>query len=350
MYRVVVTNGGCPADTSDSVSVLVKPIAVGGTILSDTSFCEGPNAGILSLIGQVGSILDWEFSTDSVVFNSIGNTLPTLAYNNVSQTTYYRALIGLGDCPNDTSSVATITIETSPVVAINASGPLEFCSGGDVTLTASGGPTYTWTTGEITSAITVDTSGTYSVIVVDTSTFNNCSSSDSIAVVVFELPTIIAEADTTIALGSSVQLSGSGGETYLWNPTTGLDNSISATPIASPSSTTLYFLTGTDVNGCTGVDSVTVTIDDNVVPQFTNLFTPDGDGINDTWMLNNCVNCKLNVFNRYGQEVFSASEYQNDWEGTFDGKNLPDGTYYFVLQPTNANKTYKGAVTILRGE
>ena len=349
IFRVLVTNGGCPADTSDTVAVLVKPAAIGGNILSDTAYCEGPNAGILTLTGHTGNIIDWEFSVNGTSYTSTGNTLPTLAYNNVTQTTFYRAILGLGDCPNDTSDTASITIHPAPVVAITPDGPLEFCDGGNVVLTASGGPVYSWNTGETDSAITISTSGTYSVQVTDTTSSVNCQNTDSVEVIVHQLPVIIAQTDTTIPLGSSVMLSASGGLTYVWAPTTGLDNPISATPVASPSETIIYLLTGTDVNGCIGVDSVTVTIDDSADPEFINLFTPDGDGINDAWVLD-CNNCRLNVYNRYGQEVFSSTSYQNDWEGTFEGKKLPDGTYYFVLQSDNTGKTYKGAVTILRGE
>jgi len=353
IYRVIVDNGGCPADTSDTVEVVVKPSAVGGTILSDTSFCEGPNAGTLTLVGEQGNVLDWEFSTDSVNFTPVGNTLNVLAYNNVSQTTVYRAIVGLGDCPNDTSTTATIVIEPRPVVSIDASGPLEFCEGTTVTLTASGGPTYLWNTNETTESIDVSTSGEWIVVVTDTSTANNCTSSDSIETTVFPLPVITALKDTTIDIGMQVTLGALGGQTYVWSPATALSSTVAENPVANPEETITYVLTGTDANGCEGTDSVTIIVNTDIEPEFNNLFTPDGDGINDTWVLGsffNCPTCVLKVFNRYGQEVFNKTNYQNDWDGTFDGKELPDGTYYFILESPEDGKTYTGAVTILRGE
>jgi gliding motility-associated-like protein len=353
VYRVIVTNGACPSDTSGTVEVVVRPAAIAGTIASDTSFCEGPNAGTLNLTGAVGTIVDWEFAEGGAAFVSTGNALPTLAYNNVTQTTRYRVIVSLGDCPNDTTAEATVTIVPNPVVFITAVDPLSFCEGGNATLIASGGHSYSWSNGTTDSAITVSTAGVYTVVVTDTSTNLKCSSIDSASVVVFPLPTVLAFSDTMIKLGENVRLSAVGALTYVWNPTTGLDNAVGPNPSASPAVTTGYHVTGTDANGCAGVDSLVVTVDTDLTPDFTNLFTPDGDGINDTWTIGGlgaCTSCNLKIFNRYGQEVYSSSNYQNDWKGTFGGKDLPDGTYYFVLQSQDTQKTYKGAVTILRGE
>jgi gliding motility-associated-like protein len=83
-------------------------------------------------------------------------------------------------------------------------------------------------------------------------------------------------------------------------------------------------------------------------------FTPNGDGINDRWLVN-LIACYtkalVEVFNRYGNRVFRSDNYQNDWDGRWEGKPVPDGTYYYVitLELINGKKTYvKGNVTILR--
>jgi gliding motility-associated-like protein len=83
-------------------------------------------------------------------------------------------------------------------------------------------------------------------------------------------------------------------------------------------------------------------------------FTPNGDGINDSWLVTsgNCLkSAKAQVFNRYGAKVFESNDYNNDWKGTFEGKPLPDGTYYFVISYqllTGKMEYLKGNVTILR--
>ena len=83
-------------------------------------------------------------------------------------------------------------------------------------------------------------------------------------------------------------------------------------------------------------------------------FTPNGDGINDRWLITNgnCIStAKAQVFNRYGSKVFESNDYKNNWDGTYKGKPLPDGTYYYVISFNLVNGQtvlLKGNVTILR--
>ena len=117
--------------------------------------------------------------------------------------------------------------------------------------------------------------------------------------------------------------------------------------------TTTYTLTGTDANGCTAVDSMVVTVlfDFNVT--ISNIMTPNGDGFNDRWVIQNIENypdTKVLVVNREGQEVFSSDSYDNNWDGTSSksATGLPDGTYYYIIQFKDSDKIYKGAITILK--
>jgi gliding motility-associated-like protein len=172
----------------------------------------------------------------------------------------------------------------------------------------------------------------------------------------YDLPVIDAGADQTITLGESAQLEATGGTDYEWTPKSGLDDGFISNPLATPLDTTIYVVLAIDSNGCQGMDTVMIFVveppDTTNAPTFTNLFTPNGDGHNDTWKITakaNCSQCKLAVYNRYGQEVYTDENYGDDWEGTFNGKKLPDGTYYYVVS-TETGKIYKGAITILRGE
>lgn len=87
---------------------------------------------------------------------------------------------------------------------------------------------------------------------------------------------------------------------------------------------------------------------------FNNAFTPNGDGFNDNWILytNNCFKkLEVNVYNRYGNLVYHADDYKNDWKGTYKNKPVPDGTYYYVISVINLDDTkqqFKGNVTIVR--
>ena len=80
------------------------------------------------------------------------------------------------------------------------------------------------------------------------------------------------------------------------------------------------------------------------------LFSPNGDGKNDMWVINNqsyIQECTISVYSRSGQKVFEATNYQNDWDGTFNGGPLPEGTYYYLIL-CDGQAIEKGDITILR--
>lgn len=81
-----------------------------------------------------------------------------------------------------------------------------------------------------------------------------------------------------------------------------------------------------------------------------NLFTPNGDGINDLWLVNDpgiSYPIRVNIYNRYGNLVYSSGSYNNDWGGVFNGNPLPQSTYYYVIEDALGN-TFKGPVSIVR--
>jgi len=80
------------------------------------------------------------------------------------------------------------------------------------------------------------------------------------------------------------------------------------------------------------------------------VLTSNNDGMNDVWYIKNIENYKDNevtVFNRDGNIVYNKKEYTNDWEGTFNGKQLPDGAYFYVIKFDENEKVLKGTINIL---
>ena len=82
-------------------------------------------------------------------------------------------------------------------------------------------------------------------------------------------------------------------------------------------------------------------------------FTPNGDGVNDVYFLmsTNIVNFNLNIFNRWGQLIFNSDQPSKGWDGTFGGKEVPDGVYIYLIDAKGVdNVIYKktGHVTVLR--
>lgn len=185
-------------------------------------------------------------------------------------------------------------------------------------------------------------------------TLGTCTASQTMTVTIFPGATANAGADALIIAGDryTMQASGSTGS-YLWTPSTGLSSAAVLNPVASPSTTTTYSLRVTTSQGCIANDEVTITVVPYCIKPM-NGFTPNGDGINDLWLITNgnCLSsAKVQVFNRYGAKVFEDKDYKNNWNGTYNGKPLPDGTYYYVIsfQLINSRvETKTGNVTILR--
>ena len=82
-----------------------------------------------------------------------------------------------------------------------------------------------------------------------------------------------------------------------------------------------------------------------------NFFTPNGDGTNDTWVIEDILDNPINevkVYSQAGKLVFSQRNYENDWDGTFDGEPIPPGTYYYEINIYNGESIIRGFLTILR--
>lgn len=173
------------------------------------------------------------------------------------------------------------------------------------------------------------------------------------------LPTI-SVADATILPCESTQLIPSGGQTYVWS----LDSTLSCTdcsdPIASPTETTVYVVTGTVAN-CFGTDSVIVSIADYDAlssVELPNVFTPNGDGLNDEFqiILDECLEFShIDIYNRWGQLLFESQDALDFWDGKAPSdEEAIDGLYFYVLyfrvldNLGNSEQALSGTVTILR--
>ncbi|MDP1843817.1 MAG: PKD domain-containing protein, partial [Sediminibacterium sp.] len=136
---------------------------------------------------------------------------------------------------------------------------------------------------------------------------------------------------------------------YLWTPSTYLNNDTDSIPITTPLADITYELRLTGIGGCSVADQIDIKV--LLSPVVPNAFSPNGDGINDRWSilyLESYPGATVDVYDRYGQVVFSSVGYSVDWDGTVKGKNLPIGTYYYIINPKNGRKIVNGSVTIIR--
>ncbi|RZM27862.1 MAG: gliding motility-associated C-terminal domain-containing protein [Pedobacter sp.] len=137
--------------------------------------------------------------------------------------------------------------------------------------------------------------------------------------------------------------------TYKWSPQTGLSNPEVINPDVTTTHDQLYTLTATSDLGCITTAEVLVQIVDSF--DIPNTFSPNGDGVNDVWnlrLLNTYLNSLVEVFNRNGEKVFSSTGYAAPFDGNYQGKQLPVGTYYYIITPKNGKQNKTGPLTIIR--
>lgn len=182
----------------------------------------------------------------------------------------------------------------------------------------------------------------------------NCSKTATSNTLNIDITPVSAEAgdDRFIQAGETAGLLGSGTGTPTWAPGSTLTSTTTLSTVATPPSTTTYYLT-MENEGCFATDSVTVFVGELVT--IFSAFTPNGDNINDRWHIINSdkfPNMEVNIYDRSGQRVFNAVNYSQEeqwWDGTFKGKDLPTSTYYYVVRLNDPdNNEYKGMVNIIR--
>ena len=190
---------------------------------------------------------------------------------------------------------------------------------------------YAWSTGGTAAEENADAPGLVSVATMDA---NGCPGTDEITIDSITRPVLTVSATpVTLVAGQSSNLEAIGADSYSWEPPDDLSDPFISNPVATPSETRWYYVTGKVTGGCGARDSVQVVVDGQA--SFPNVFTPNGDGDNDLWEIKGVSAfsaCKLIIFDRNGMMVYSATGYQNDWDGTWKGKPLPEGTYYFITE------------------
>jgi len=136
---------------------------------------------------------------------------------------------------------------------------------------------------------------------------------------------------------------------YLWSPSSYLNSTSVARPVTTPLQDITYTISVSNPGGCSTSGSVFVKVLKG--PKIPNTFSPNGDGINDRWIieyLDTYPNCKVVVFTRAGQKVFESRGYKIPWDGTMRGKPLPLDTYYYIIEPENGRKPVTGYITIIK--
>lgn len=326
-----------------TINILAKP----NTLASNNGpLCAGANA---QLTATEGTIFSWSGPNG---FSSTEQS-PVINDAQVNMSGVYTVTATSNGCSTTSSTTLSIfepiKIETNVTKAIT-------CENNPVQLTASGGTTYKWFPAEgLSSANIANPIANPSSTTKYTVTVSNggCSATADVEVVIIKNAVADAGTDLKALNGQSVTLYGKvtgDNVTYFWTPTAYLDDPTKLNPKASPPFDITYTLNAISNSGCvSSADEVFVKIYPKIV--IPNAFSPNGDGFNDTWNIPAASafnNAELRVVNRNGNLVYQSRGIYKPWDGKFNGKDLPVGTYYYTIYFNQDFETYSGWVLLTR--
>ncbi|MCJ8166721.1 gliding motility-associated C-terminal domain-containing protein [Pontibacter sp. E15-1] len=358
--RIVISDTN--ADTSAAVMVSVKPAMSNNKISTRQTICFGTAPALLTGTLPNGGSGKYTYQWEQSTTGASGGFTTAPGQNNrqdytpapLTNTTWFRRIVTSESCEALVSAAVQVTVTPLPQAPVAAGASV--CAGNSATLTATGnGGRLEWYA-SASGGDPLAIGGTlHTPSLNHTTTFfvqevaQSCASERQAVTVQVVESEVFAGEDVTVVKGRSVQLQASGGLTYSWAPSTGMDNPAIANPSLTPETTTVYTVTATTAEGCTFSDQVVVTVLPFVnVP---NTFTPNQDGINDTWEIENITkyqNCRVKVFNQWGNMVFASEGYKEPWDGRFKGKELPIATYYYIIELGQNEKPISGSVTIVK--
>jgi gliding motility-associated-like protein len=327
-YQLTVhDNGGCAGTTQLKINVFPgSAVALG----NDTAVCTGAHV----VFSAGGNFQSYDWSNGSAA-NSIDVQVP----GNYSV---------LATDQNNCKSSDTVALTVYPPPAVNITGGTVLCKDQNLVLDAGVGFTnYSWQDGSTQESFTAADTGFYRVQVTDP---HHCVSADSIHISQYAVaPQGFLPSDTAVCLirGGTIspkdefaQYSWSNGETT---------KSIQVKTAGE------FILQVVDDQGCRGTDTIHVTTKDcEPVLVCPNAFTPNGDGLNDIFRLKypgTIDGYQMQIFNRWGQMVFSSSDPFGGWDGKYSSVLQPAGTYVWIIRSTDRSgkkQKIEGSVVLIR--
>ncbi len=347
IYIVTVTDGnGCSAQYSTQIMEPGESITANGNSIHANCITGQMGSVFMSPSGGV-SPYTYLWNTGSNAQNLTGQ-IPG---------TYSVTVFDANGC----ELTQSYTIEDQSVLSIAAAGDPQICMGQTIMIGADSIPnaTYQWyyngapLQGATSNNFVTPVAGTYTMTAI---TACGTYTSNPVEITVRTLSNVSINNSVIICKGESAQLTAGGGNEYKWTPTTGLNYDNIPNPVASPTQTTEYTVVIKDGYGCTATASVTVSVlcDTLDIP---NGFSPNNDGTNDTFVIDGIDQYPGNVlfiYNRWGNLVYKKKEYANEWDGRSNvngvmfGEQLPNGTYYYILDLNLDQKPINGFVVLRR--
>lgn len=336
LYTVTIsTVEGCTTLDSSTIVLTTNPQV---KLSTHDTICPGEN--LVLDVRSLGQSFAWSTGATSGLIT-------------VSSSGFYEVTVtDKNGCSGQGSSrVALINL---PLAQIEGSKNF-ICLGDSLTLNGKGGVPLRWiATGNSSQMLSSTqlrvfpkTQSTYTYVVE-----NHCGTDTASVQIGVHQVNGNAGKDTAILAGRKLKLQATGGKNYQWTtPEFDISDTNSPTPEVAPQDSTYFVVAIKDANNCVLMDTVFVGVYSSIAELVKpiNLFTPNGDGKNDALKFNDLnlfLKNQLTVFNRWGGVVYKQANYQNDWDGTYQGQLLPAGVYYYTLELDEA--VLKSSLTLIR--
>lgn len=348
---------GCVSLTRTPVLAVINDIPNPPTAINN-AIC-GPGSVSIAASVSTGETVDWfsQASSGSILNNGSGVT----AYNtsSINTNTFYYAEtrnIATG-CVSVTRTEVIATINSLPDIGIDTLKK-SICFRDSIDLTTlidtSGFASHVWKSGNDTiwNPGNIKLSGLYRLVVSNTT---GCLDSAFIDLNVLPPVSAFAGNDTTAVTSQPHQLMGSGGTDYNWTPTAPMISSANIQyPTVVLDHDQIFYLMTENVAGCKGYDTLFVKVYNQPNYYVPNSFTPNGDGLNDLFR---AVPAGITsteyfrIYDRLGKLIFQTNRFMRGWDGNFQGRKQPNGTYVWIVKGIdNKGKVVeqKGTVVLLR--
>ncbi len=307
----------------------------------------------------------WDFGDPgSGPLNTSTGTSPSHIYNGVGPYTVTLQATSTAGCTATTTRTLN-TIHPQPEADFTVS-PGEVCIGDEFTFTDNTDykdgtrTSINWdlkdgnTRTVPTFQYTYTTAGTYNVELYAINSHGCRSTLHTEPVTVHPYPVVDAGPDRLVLEGGQITLDPivTGNDlSYVWTPNNSyiIGSNTVKNLVVKGVDDIRYLLTVTSRGGCSDTSSVFIKV--LKFPSIPNIFSPNGDGVHDKWVidyLNTYPGSIVEIYNRYGQMIFRSEGYNTPWDGTVNGKPVPVGTYYYIVNPKNGRPVMTGYVDVIR--
>jgi gliding motility-associated-like protein len=360
-FYVSQSIGSCESQRALLTVTIDNPVSV--NVGLDSTICEGQSVKILPVVTPAGAAYEWR--AIGVPLSTIDDRFIKDATVNPIDTGMYILKATLGGCSKE--DTLNVNVIWKPI--INAGLTKAICLDSSILLkgivshNSSDSISYLWSptdslaTPDALQTLAYPTKTTLYTISFQTKPTYGCDfkGSSSVKLVVQKIDKAFAGNDTIAVKGVPHLLTGSGGLNYTWSSPTGINisNPFSQKAFVTLNDDAQFYLKVTDAIGCEGRDTIFIKVYNGPTYYVPNAFTPNADGVNDIFRAIpvGMANTYFRIFNRRGQVMFETSQYLKGWDGTFNGKPQPNGTYVWIV--TGTDRDYKkvemkGTVNLIR--